>query len=273
MPREFLTMPRVRAHWSLLVSTRQALREAVPWAYQAITSEPEAFFAGGVAPDAIRLFAGVDKLASHFYDDRDPSTWKTEVVLDAFLGRGFHGVAPASDHASRAWCLGYLSHVFADVANWTYLQSHLPPFPAERGAHHGVWLIADQLPVSDADRILDVSRVPWQSAPPWVNPAAARRLLSALVTRVLTQHDPWLAEATYVRHDRDLMQAEPLNLPPTGSPDPQLVALRDRHLPEWQLSIDRAKELVPSDAWVRFEAAAVAGSVEAILEFGRRLGA
>jgi hypothetical protein len=266
-------MPRVRAHWSLLVATRHALLGSVPWAHRVVTLAPEAYFAGGVAPDAIRLFAGVDKLASHFYDDRDSSTWSTNAILDAFLGRGFHGVAPASDEGSRAWCIGYLAHVCADVANWTHLQRHLPAFPSERGAHHGVWLIADQLPVAASDRVLDVSRVPWHRAPPWVDAPAVERLLTALVSRVLTQHDPWLAEATYVRHDRDLMQAEPLNLPATGAPDPQLVAIRDRHMPEWQTSIERARELVPDDSWARFQAAAVEGSVDAISELGRRLGA
>lgn len=264
-------MPRVRAHWSLLVATRDAL-DAVPWASRAIANAPEAYFAGGVAPDAIRLFAGVDKVSSHFYDDRDPSTWHVDAIVDAFLGHGFRGVAPNPDDASRAWCIGYVAHVLADVANWTHLQSHVPDFPAERGAHHGIWLIADRMPVADADRVLDVARVPWDTAPPWVDAPSVERLLTALVTRVLTQRDPWLAEATYVRHDRDLMQAEPLNLLPPGIPDPQLVALRDRHLPEWQASMERARELVPGEAWVRFEASAVDGSVEAIRELGRRLG-
>ena len=39
VPREFLTMPRVRAHWSLLVATRDAL-DAVPWASRAIANAP-----------------------------------------------------------------------------------------------------------------------------------------------------------------------------------------------------------------------------------------
>jgi hypothetical protein len=266
-------MPRVRAHWSLLIATRRAVRDAAPWAYRSIRNAPEAYFAGGVAPDAIRLFGGLDKVASHFYDDQDSASWYANSILDAFLGRGFHGVGPTLDDPSLAWCIGYLSHVLADVANWTHLQSHLPPFPAERAAHHGVWLIADQLPVDDVDRVLDVSRVPWEAAPPWVETAAVERLLTALVTRVLTQRDPWLAEATYVRHDRDLMQAEPLNLPLAEIGDSHLVAVRNRYMPEWQASMNRARELVPAEAWVRFEAAAVRGSVEAIRELGRRLGA
>lgn len=264
-------MPRVRAHWSLLVATRRALRDEAPWAYAAIQRAPQAFFAGGVAPDAIRLFAGVDKVASHFYDDKDPSSWDVNGIVDAFLARGFHNLLPPSDDASRAWCLGYLSHVLADVANWRHLQAHLPPFPAERAAHHGVWLIADQLPVDEVDRDLDVSQVPWAAAPPWVEASAVERLLTALVTRVLPQRDPWLAEATYVRHDRDLMQAEPLNLP-SETADPHLVAVRDRYMLEWQASIARARELVPSEAWAVFELAAVEGSVHAIREFGRRVG-
>jgi hypothetical protein len=244
----------------------------VPWAHRAITSAPEAYFAGGVAPDAIRLFGGMDKFASHFYDDREPSTWQTGAILDAFLGRGFHGVAPDNDDASLAWCVGYVAHIFADVANWTHLQCHLPSFPAERAAHHGVWLIADRLPVDAVDRMLDVSKVPWEAAPPWVEPRAVERLLTALVSRVLTQHDPWLAEATYVQHDRDLMQAEPLNLPPIGAGDPQLIGLRDRHIGEWQASVNRALELVPTEAWARFEAGAIDGSVDAVRLLGRRLG-
>lgn len=265
-------MPRVRAHWSLLVGTRQALHAAASRASCAIDRAPEAYFAGGVAPDAIRLFAGVDKGTSHFYDDRDPSTWTVVAVVDALLGRGYRGAAPTGTDAARAWCYGYVAHLMADIANWTHLQPCMPPFPAERGAHHGVWLIADRLPVAEADRRFDVSRVPWDAAPPWVSAPAVERLLTALVTRVLAQSDPWLAEATYVRHDRDLMQAEPRNLATPGIPDPTLVAVRDRHLAEWQASVARAHELVPPEAWARFVSAAIDGSVEAICELDRRLG-
>ncbi len=233
---------------------------------------PEAYFAGGVAPDAIRLFAGADKVGSHFYDDRDPSTWGVTTIVDAFLKRGFGDALPDRSDAALAWCIGYLAHVLADVANWTHLQSRLPAFPAERAAHHGIWLIADRLPVDDIDRTIELARVPYAVAPPWIDHAAVERLLSAVVNRVLTQADPWLAEATYVRHDRDLMQAEPLDLRALGVPDSTLVAVRDRHLPEWEASVARARLLVPDEAWSRFETSAIEGSIEAIRELGRRLG-
>jgi len=224
-------------------------------------SENEAFFAGGVAPDAIRLFDSFDKRSSHFYDDQDPDTWSTWSVVDTCLRErppnlsDLHG-----SRRSRVWLYGYLAHIMADIANWTHILKHLPPFPEERAAHHGVWLLADRLTVSEPDRKINLDNVPYGDAPPWVLMAPVSRLLNTLVMHVLPQTDPWIAEATYVRHNADLRQAEPTDLLASGI-DATVLAIRDRHRFEWEECIKQAEKLVPLSAWVEFERSAIESAI------------
>ena len=265
-------MPRVRCHWALLARTRDATARNWPRLHADIVSESEAFFAGGVAPDAIRLFDSFDKRSSHFYDDQDPDTWSTLSVVDTCLRErppnltDLHG-----SRRSRVWLYGYLAHIMADIANWTHILKHLPPFPEERAAHHGVWLLADRLTVSEPDRKLNLENVPYGDAPPWVLMAPVSRLLNTLVMHVLPQTDPWIAEATYVRRNADLRQAEPTDLLASGI-DATVLAIRDRHRFEWEECIKQAEKLVPLSAWVEFERSAIESAIAVMHLLDERIG-
>ncbi|MSQ43679.1 MAG: hypothetical protein EXR45_05665 [Chloroflexi bacterium] len=265
-------MPRVRCHWALLVRTREATATTFPRIHADILAENEAFFAGGVAPDAIRLFDSFDKRSSHFYDDQDPATWSTSSVVDTCISERIPNLwGVHASRRSRVWMYGYLAHIMADVANWRHILKHLPPFPAERGAHHGVWLLADRLTVPEPDRWLNLEKVPYDDAPPWVLMDPVSRLLKTLVMHVLPQTDPWIAEAAYVRHNADLRQAEPLNLLASGI-DSSVLAIRDRYRVEWEDNVKIAKLLVPASAWSEFEQSAIEGSIEAIRLLDNRIG-
>ena len=245
---------------------------AYPRIHSDIVAENEAFFAGGVAPDAIRLFDSFDKRSSHFYDDQDAATWSTSSVVDTCIRERIPDLAHVrASRRSRVWMYGYLAHIMADVANWTHILKHLPPFPAERGAHHGVWLLADRLTVPEPDRWLNLDSVPYGNAPPWVIMPPVSRLLRTLVMYVLPQTDPWIAEAAYVRHNSDLRQAEPLNLLEPGI-DSSVLAIRDRYRAEWEDNVRLAAEFVPSSAWSEFERSAVEDSIGAIRLLDKRVG-
>ncbi len=266
-----LVMPRVRCHWALLVRTRDATATAWPRLHEDIVSEIEAFFAGGVAPDAIRLFDSFDKRSSHFYDDQDPVTWSTTSVVDTYLRERMPILGDIqSSLRSRVWLYGYLAHIMADIAYWSHILKHLPPFPAERAAHHGVWLLADRLTVPAPDRKLNLERVPYADAPPWVLMAPVSRLLNSLVMHVLPQTDPWIAEAAYVGHSSNLRQAQPLNLR-SSEIDATILAIRDRHRFEWEANIERAEQFVPKSAWIEFEHSAIESAIEVMRLFDERI--
>ena len=218
-------MPRARCHWALLIQTREALRDAVPEAHRLVTDHRGEFFAGGIAPDAIRLFAGRDKPSSHFYDDQRQETWESVAVAAAMCAAQPAVADPRRlSPEGRAWLLGYLTHVLTDVAYWRHVLSRLPPFPAQAGAHHGAWVLADQQAIPAAERHLDGAALRFEHAPPWVDEHAVRRMLERVTGRVLPPDGMWPVELAYARNRLDL----------EGQTDGEVLR---RVLPEWEANV------------------------------------
>jgi hypothetical protein len=150
-----------------------------------------------------------------------------------------------------AWVLGYLTHIHTDVAYWRHVITRLPRFPQEAGIHHGAWVLADQFPIPAGERTLDLGALRFDAAPPWVDEAAMRRMLSRVVERVLTADGMWPVELSYVRYRPEL----------EGKPDAEVLAAL---LPEWEANVAGARELLPPEVWERFRVDAVEGSVGVI---------
>jgi hypothetical protein len=246
-------MPRARSHWALLLQTRDALRDAAPEAYDLAVRYRDEFFAGGIAPDAIRLFAGCDKLSSHFYDDQRQETW-SQVV--ATMSRAHPAIANWAQLTppARAWMLGYLTHILTDISYWRNVISRLPPFPAEAGVHHGAWVLADQLAIPQTERHLDVDVLRFEAAPPWVDEAAVRRMISRVVDRILVTDGMWAVELAYIRYRPEL----------EGKSDAEVLQII---LPEWEANVALARAHVPPAAWLAFRQDAVAGAVATIVGY------
>lgn len=244
-------MPRARCHWGLLVRTRDALAAHAPEAYDLVTRHRNEFFAGGIAPDAIRLFAGRDKLSSHFYDDQRQETW--DGVVAAMCAAQPAVAAPGRlPPEQRAWLLGYLTHVLTDVAYWRHVLSRLPAFPAATGTHHGAWVLADAgLAIPAAERHLDTDALRFDHIPPWVDEGAVRRMLDRVTGRILVPDGMWPVELSYVRLRPEL----------EGLAEDEVLR---RVLPEWEVNVAGAREAVPEATWEAFRREAVAGSVAAI---------
>ena len=245
-------MPRGRSHWALLVRTREALRDTLPAAYDVVRRQRADYFAGGSAPDAMRLFAGADKLSSHFYDDRRPETW-TQIV--PAIRQAHPSVADARrlSEPAQAWMVGYLTHLLTDVAYWRHVVTQLPPFPEHMAAHHGAWMLADQAggDVQREERAIDRAAIHFQEAPPWVEEAAVRRFLDRLTDRLLPPDDVWQAELAYFRNRPDLQ----------GKSDEEILA---EYLPEWEAGLALAVAALPAETWSRFTADAISSAVDAI---------
>jgi hypothetical protein len=238
----------------MLARTRDALREASPAAYVLAQAHRGEYFAGGVAPDALRLFGGADKFSTHFYDDERPETW--EQVVETI--RRLHppvarpGELPA---ASRAWMLGYLSHVLTDIAYWRHVLAHLPRFPEQPELHHGAWILADQVARPPADeRAVDAEAVSFAAAPPWVREAPVRQMLARLTGRILLPDDTWPAEVAYYRSRPDA----------AGRTDEELLAT---YRPQWEAALEAARAAIPPGAWAAFQQEAVDGAVRAVLAY------
>ena len=235
-------MPRLRCHWALLAEARRELLNDPPPVGTALLTHRAEYFAGGVAPDALRLFAGADKVSTHFYDDRRRETWDEVTRTVA----SFH--PPVADPsklspAAQAWMAGYLAHISADIAYWEHVLPHLPPFPERSEAHHGAWLIADDCSLGDEDRALDPDTVDYSAAPPWVEVEPVKRMLVRLQSRILVD-GMWSVELAYFRARPEAADRE----------DDDLLA---EHLPAWESNLAQARELIPQGAWGAFRTAAV----------------
>jgi hypothetical protein len=254
-------MPRGRCHWALLVRTREALREALPAAYDVARRQRADYFAGGIAPDALRLFAGADKLSSHFYDDQRPETWAQIVQTIRAVHPSVADPGRLSE-PTQAWMLGYLTHLLTDVAYWRHVVTKLPSFPEHMAVHHGAWILADRAgaEIPRAERTLDRERIHFQDAPPWIEEQAVRSLLDRLIDRLLPPDDSWEAELAYHRNRPDTR----------GTSDEELLA---KQLPLWEESLVLASAALPEQTWAAFQQDAVRGAVEAIREYLSRVEA
>ncbi|MAG35868.1 MAG: hypothetical protein CL878_06460 [Dehalococcoidia bacterium] len=189
-------MPRGRSHWSLLGSLRDSLATACPTAHTLIRSHPATFFAGGILPDSLRLFAGMNKDSSHFYDDQRPATWDRAIAT--LCARNPAVANPGQlDDADIVWMLGVIAHITADLAYWEHIIPLLPPGPPFDARHYGAWLLMDRLPVPAGDRLLRWSDVAISALPPFGKAGALRQLWDQMVERVLPPDDPWVVESGY----------------------------------------------------------------------------
>ncbi|MBI3973693.1 MAG: hypothetical protein HY332_20655 [Chloroflexi bacterium] len=249
-------MPRARCHWSLLVRTREALRRALPEAHDLAARYRGEYFAGGVAPDALRLFAGWDKVPSHFYDDQRRETW--DCVVETICAAHPVIADPARLAApSRAWMLGYLAHLMTDIAYWRHILSRLPPFPSETALHHGAWLLADRLEFPPAERTLDVDAIRFDTAPPWVEERPVRHMLDRVTNRILVPDTLWLVELAYHRlRTHDHLRTD--------------EALLAEYESAWQANVSAARAVLPDSVWEAFQEEAIAGSLTAIKSYLRQ---
>jgi hypothetical protein len=244
-------MPRARCHWALLTRTRDALASELPEAHGISLAHRGEYFAGGIAPDALRLFAGRDKLSTHFYDDQRSETWD-RVVAAICAAHPEVRVPRRMEPPVVAWMLGYLTHVLTDVAYWRHVVTRLPPFPAHIGVHHGAWLLADQqLPLPAAERTLAVESVRFDLAPPWVDAGAVRRMLDRVTNQILVPNEMWATELAYFRSHPEARCRS----------DDELLAER---VPLWENHLAAARAGLPAGTWDRFVADAIASSVGAI---------
>jgi hypothetical protein len=239
----------------LLVRTREALQDALPAAYQVIRRQRADFFTGGIAPDALRLFGGADKLSSHFYDDQRPETW-LRIVDEIRTAHPSVAVPAELSEPAQAWMFGYLAHLFTDVAYWRYVVTKLPPFPEHMAVHHGAWILVDRIgaEVPRAERDVDRSAIHFDHAPPWVVEAPVRRFLDRVTERLLPPDDMWQAELAYFRNRPDTQ----------GQTDEHLLA---QQLALWEEGVMLATAALPAQTWPAFYEDAVAGSVAAIREY------
>src|SRR5919108_5668305 len=246
-------MPRARCHWALLVRTGAALETELPEAHAIARERRGEFLAGGLAPDALRLFAGRDKPSTHFYDDQRPETWGH--VVEALCAAQPAVADPRRlERPAVAWMLGYLTHLLTDVAYWRHGITALPPFPAHAGVHHGAWLLADQLPLPASERALDVEAIRFDLAPGWIDEAAVRRMFDRVSNGILGPDGMWPVELGYFRHHPEAR----------GRADAELLAER---VPLWERHVTEARAALPPAAWDRFAADAVASSVQAIQRY------
>ena len=242
-------MPRLRCHWALLAEARRALLEDPPPIGTTLREHRAEYFAGGVAPDALRLFAGADKPSTHFYDDQRRETWDARSVIRRLTAAHPRVADPAAlAGPAQAWLAGYLAHIAADVAYWEHVLPHLPPFPERSEAHHGAWLIADDCALDAGDRALDPEAVDYAAAPPWVDPQVVKRMLIRLQSRILVD-GMWPVELAYFRARPEA----------AGRSDEDLLADLQS---EWESNLAQARDMIPALAWDAFRTAAVRRACE-----------
>ena len=227
-----------------MADARRELLADPPPVGAVLSAHRSEYFAGGVAPDALRLFAGADKPSTHFYDDQRRETWDARSIIRRIAAEHPSVADPARlSPAAQAWLAGYLAHIAADVAYWENVLPHLPPFPERSDAHHGAWLIADDCTLSGDDRSLDPDAVDYSAAPPWVAVDAVKRMLVRLQTRILAD-GMWSVEVAYFRARPEA----------SGRTDEALLA---EQRPAWESNLAQARQLIPSAAWYAFRADAV----------------
>jgi hypothetical protein len=246
-------MPRARCHWALLLRTRDALSVESASAYGLVRAHRAEYLAGGMAPDALRIFAGGDKPSTHFYDDKREETWHS--VVEAIQAAHPEVARPDQlEPSGVAWILGYLTHVMTDVAYWRHVLTRLPPFPAEVKLHFGAWVLADRISIPAAERHLNLDSVRYDAAPPWVGEAAMRQMLERVHCHFLPPQGMWSAEVAYSRVYPHAIDRS----------DDQIL---EEWLPRWRASVTAAKRLLPREIWTGFYADAIASSVSAVIRY------
>ena len=256
-------MPRGRSHWSLLGSLRDALATASPAAHALIVAQPATYFAGGMLPDSLRLFAGMDKDSTHFYDDQRPATW--DQAIDTLCARHPAVANPDRlDATGIVWMLGVIAHITADLAYWEHIISLLPPGPPWDEHHYGAWLLVDRLPVPAADRRLQWCDVALGALPPFGNVDALRRIWDQMVERVLPSDDPWVVESGYrwSAYSPSLRRNE-------EHPPPSLDALVRQHSKDWAAHVCLVYDLLVPECCEAFVAGAIARGTRQIERYLR----
>jgi hypothetical protein len=246
-------MPRALCHWALLGEALVAITQHGPDVGALLELYRPDFYAGGMAPDALRLFAGWDKRRSHFYDDQDATTWDT---VAQEIARIHPEVADASrlDPPGRAWLAGYLTHITTDVAYWRHILTLLPPFPEHADVHLGAWLLADDRPILPDSLTVDINRVHYESAPPWIEADAVRRLMVRVTEKLLPQTSMWPLEVAYYR----------ARTAPTELSDEDILA---EHGASWDKALAKARALLPPPVWDTFSRGAITGAVDVVLAY------
>ena len=246
-------MPRLRCHWALLIASRDAFRDAMPAAYALVTTHRGEYFAGGVAPDALRIFLRADKASTHFYDDTREDTWG-HVVAEIKQAHPDVAAPAALPPQTLAWMVGYLTHVHTDVAYWRHVLRHLPRFPERTDLHSGAWTLADCLPIPPEERWIDEDAIRYDLAPSWIDAGAVRQMLHRLAGRLLVPDGPVNVELAYFRNRSEARELS----------DAQILAAYET---EWERNVAAVQTVVPPGAWVAFRQDAVSGAVDAVRSY------
>lgn len=157
-----------------------------------------AALAGLVAPDALRMFGNQDKLATHFYLDRDPATWghSVETMCRARPDFSHPGRLTASE---QAFILGYISHLTVDEAFRETVTARLAGNARWREIVAGLWSLADELPLGCPGLAETLGQIGRKDFPPLVDPEPVHRLLS-LAAAALNCRAGWEREQIQQGH-------------------------------------------------------------------------
>lgn len=142
-------MPRSRCHFALLARLHQKLREDLPDIADLADRERPAFYAGSIAPDALRYYSDLGKFGTHFYTESRQETWGHAV------SGMFESHPELSDPGSLAdrdlaLIIGYISHLTVDEVFRDVVTHQVHGIENWRPIIKGLWSLVDEIDLIDA---------------------------------------------------------------------------------------------------------------------------
>ncbi len=189
-------MPRSRCHFALLGQLHNALYDQLPDIAEVVDREAPSFYAGGIAPDALRYFSDLGKFGTHFYSESRRETWGHAVsgLFDTHPDLSDPAGLPES---SLALLIGYISHLTVDEAFRDEVTIHVHGTDDWRPIINGLWSIVDEIPVEQEGLVDALAGYTGQSDVGFIIGSMVREF-AELVAPWAETEDSWEAEKVFL---------------------------------------------------------------------------
>jgi hypothetical protein len=190
-------MPRSRCHFALLGKLHDVLCDQLPDIAELVDREAPSFYAGGIAPDALRYFSDLGKFGTHFYSESRRETWGG-AISGLFNSHPDLSDPGGLSEDSLALLIGYISHLTVDEAFRDEVTIHVHGTDNWRPIINGLWSIVDEIPVEQVGLVKALAGYTGLTDVGFITGSVVREF-SELVGPWAETEDAWEAEKVFLK--------------------------------------------------------------------------